>query len=211
MSNTGRSPAIVTWAAKADAHAVADHIAAKIMANTDQWFAVPGGNTPLPIFENLSKRPLPWNTVSLVLTDDRMVPEDHPASNQGKLLAAFKDSAAHIHRLEVGMMPPTFDMVWLGMGTDGHIASLFPNIDPTAAGEPAVINTTPEPLPPEAPFERVSLNMAALINAKEIVLVVKGAEKKRVLDEAIAGAHDLPISRLFAAARCPITIFWSRS
>jgi len=201
----------ISWAAKADAEAVADHIAAIIDQTGDRWLAVPGGKTPLPIFDILSRRSLPWGTVSLMLTDDRTVPENHPASNQGKLKAAFDATPAHIAKLEEGMMLPVFDLIWLGMGADGHIASLFPNMNPNAGGEAAVVHTRPEPLPPEAPFERLSLNMAALIQTREIILVVRGCDKKRVLDKAIAGENDLPVGRLFAVAKCPVTIFWNRS
>ena len=211
MSDAGNIAAPISWAARADADGVADHIAAIISQSGDHWLAVPGGQTPLPIFDILSKRSLPWGTVSLMLTDDRIVPDIHPASNQGKLEAAFDATPAHIDKLEEGMPLPVFDLVWMGMGADGHIASLFPNLNPDASDEAAVVHTIPDPLPPEAPFERLSLNMAALAQAKEIMLVVRGCDKKRVLDEAIAGENDLPVTRLFNAARCPITIFWSRS
>lgn len=204
------SDGVISWAARADADAVADHIGAVISQPGDHCLAVPGGTTPLPIFDLLSRRRLPWDRVSLMLTDDRIVPQDHPASNQGKLSAAFDTTAAAIITLTQDAPPPAFDLVWLGMGSDGHIASLFPNIDLSLA-QAQVVRTLPDPLPPEAPFERLSLNITALANAREIILVIRGDEKKHVLKEAIAGTHDLPISRLLGVARCPITIFWSRS
>ncbi len=215
MNETKDIEAPISWAARADAEAVADHIAAIIGQAGNHWLAVPGGKTPLPIFDILSRRSLPWGTVSLMLTDDRIVPGNHPASNQRRLEAAFDATAAHISKLETGMMLPAFDLVWLGMGVDGHIASLFPDMNPNGSGGAAVIHTIPDPLPHEAPFERLSLNMAALIQAGEIILVVRGRDKKRLLDDVIAGrgkgAHDLPVARLFAKARCPITVFWSQS
>ncbi|ATW03674.1 6-phosphogluconolactonase [Sphingopyxis sp. BSNA05] len=211
MSEAEDITAPICWAAKADAESVADHIGAIIQRPGNHWLAVPGGKTPLPIFDILSRRTLPWGTVSLMLTDERIVPPNHPASNQGRLEASFDATPAHVAKLEEGLPLPLFDLVWLGMGADGHIASLFPNIEPNARGAPAVIRTRPDPLPPEAPFERLSLNLAALTQAREIMLVVRGCDKKRVLDEAIAGENDLPVARLFAAARCPITIFWSRT
>lgn len=199
----------ITWASRADAGAVADHIDAIIRRSGDHWIAVPGGRTPLPIFKRLSQRKLPWSTVSLMLTDDRLVPVDHQASNQGKLEAAFRSTGARIARLDTATNLPFFDLVWLGVGEDGHIASLFPSNDPKVEGAGAIIRTTPEPLPPEAPFERLSLNLAALTNTKEIILVAYGSAKKRVLVDAIRGATDVPVARLLSAARCPITIFWS--
>jgi 6-phosphogluconolactonase len=201
----------ISWAARADTDTVAQHIAAIVRQPGNHCLAVPGGQTPLPIFDKLSRASLPWGNVSLMLTDDRIVPDTHPASNQGKLETAFDATAAEIEKLIEGATPPVFALVWLGMGSDGHIASLFPNMDPQSSGPPQIIRKRPDPLPPEAPFERLSLNIAALINTKEIMLVVRGCDKKQVLDTAIAGENDLPITRLFAAAQCPITIFWSRT
>ena len=211
MSDTANKDlAPVTWAAKADPMSVADHIAAIVIQPGNHRLAVPGGQTPLPVFDILSKRSLPWGTVSLMLTDDRVVPESHAASNHGKLAAAFDATAAHVLPLECHAAVESFDLIWLGMGTDGHIASLFPEMDAEDRADPAVIKTVPNPLPPEAPFERLSLNMAALTSTKEIMLVLRGCEKKAVLDAAIAGENNLPIAQLIRAAHCPITIFWSK-
>lgn len=199
----------IKWALNSDAQAVAAHIAGALQGPGPFALAVPGGRTPLPIFAALAQLELPWEGITIMLGDDRIVPVDHPASNQAKLQAAFGATKAHILTLEEGMALPHFDVVWLGMGADGHIASLFPNMDPAPTGPPAVLHMLPDPLPPEAPFERLTLNMAALMNTKQIILTVSGADKKRVLDDAIAGDNDLPIARLIAAAPCPITIFWS--
>lgn len=207
----GSDLAPVVWAARADPMSVADHIAAIISRPGIHRLAVPGGRTPLPVFDILSKRSLPWGTVSLMLTDDRIVPENHPASNQGKLAAAFDATPAEIVLLERDTMAEPFDLVWLGMGADGHIASLFPKMETEDIDGPGIVRTVPDPLPTEAPFERLSLNMAALVNTKEIMLVVRGCDKKQILEAAIAGGNDLPIARLIKSARCPITIFWSRT
>ncbi len=212
MSESAKTDiAAVTWAAKAGPMSIADHIAAIVAKPGNHRLAVPGGRTPLPVFDILSKRSLPWGTVSLMLTDDRIVPENHAASNHGKLAAAFDATPAEILRLEQGAAVKPFDLVWLGMGADGHIASLFPKMQYDEADGPAIVKTVPDPLPIEAPFERLSLNMAALTNTKEFMLVVRGCDKKAVLDEAIAGDNSLPIAQLIKAAQCPITIFWSRS
>uniref|UniRef100_UPI00359449A0 6-phosphogluconolactonase n=1 Tax=Blastomonas sp. TaxID=1909299 RepID=UPI00359449A0 len=113
--------------------------------------------------------------------------------------------------LAAGVTPPPFDLVWLGMGGDGHLASLFPNTDPQPDAPLSVKSITPDPLPPEAPFDRLTLTIPALVRAAHIMLVLKGADKKAVLDGALAGAHDLPIARLLRAAQAPVTIFWSAS
>lgn len=201
----------VIWAARADGAAVADYIAAIVKKPGPCRLAVPGGKTPIPVFSILSKRSLPWGTVALMLTDDRIVPKSHSASNQGKLADAFDATAAHVLPLKQGEAVEPFDLVWLGMGADGHIASLFPKMDCDEVDLPAIVKTTPDPLPIEAPFERLSLNMAALTSTKEIMLVVRGCDKKRVLEKAMSGQSNLPIAQLIRTATCPITIFWSRS
>ncbi|GAA0486530.1 6-phosphogluconolactonase [Parasphingorhabdus litoris] len=204
----------ITWADHADAVAVAAHLAAAIERQGARLLAVPGGSTPVAIFDKLSTMDLPWSELSLILTDDRIVAKDHEASNFGKLTKAFADSDAKLIDLTEGMTPPRADLVWVGMGADGHIASLFPTMKAPVQGDeasPLVVRTVPDPLPPEAPFERLSLNMAALIDTNAIIIVVRGADKKTILEQAIKEEHDLPIAKLIKAASCPITIFWSES
>jgi len=200
----------IEWAEPGDAKAVADRIAAAVAEPGRKWLAVPGGSTPAKVFAELAVRGLDWSDCEVWLTDDRQVPHDHPASNYGKLAAALGPTEATLAGLSEGAVPPPFDLVWLGMGADGHIASLFPEM---AAGEragPHVIATVPEPLPPEAPFSRLSLNLEALVAADAIILVVTGRDKRLVLEEAIAGrVQHLPVAQLLRAARCPVTIYWS--
>ncbi|MEC7623062.1 MAG: 6-phosphogluconolactonase, partial [Pseudomonadota bacterium] len=100
-----------------------------------------------------------------------------------------------------------FDLAWLGMGADGHIASLFPNTDPRVDEPRAILRLTPDPLPPEAPFDRISLTLPSLLASDALVFVVRGDEKRVVLDQAIAGQHDLPVARLLKAATQPVTCF----
>lgn len=173
--------------------------------------AVPGGNTPGPIFAELAARDLDWGKIGIWLTDDRCVPENHRARNLGLLRKHLSGTEADIIPLSQDLDPPKFDLVWIGMGADGHIASLFPNMNPRAGGKPEVIRNTPDPLPPEAPFDRLSLNMAAITNTDILMLVISGSEKKAVLDDAIMGQSDLPIARLLKSAEMPIKIFWSPS
>jgi 6-phosphogluconolactonase len=75
----------------------------------------------------------------------------------------------------------------------------------------AAVRTMPDPLPPEAPFERVTLPMAALLNTDELILVIRGPEKRALLDAAIRQEHDLPIALLLARLSSPLTIYWSEA
>jgi 6-phosphogluconolactonase len=172
--------------------------------------AVPGGSTPFPIFDVLVRRVLDFERLDVWPGDDRAVPEDHAASNTGKIRAAFEPVGARVHALTPDAQPPAFDLVWMGMGADGHIASLFPNTDPQADDRHLVRRLTPDPLPPEAPFDRITLTIPALLRSKELMFVMRGDDKRAVFDAALAGAHDLPIARLLKAASdraIPITCF----
>ena len=168
---------------------------------------VPGGSTPFPIFAELAKGPLAFDRLAVWPGDDRMVPEDHPASNTGRLRAALSSTAAEIVGLTSDSRPPRFALSWLGMGTDGHVASLFPNTDPRADDPLLVRCLTPDPLPPEAPFDRISLTIPALARCDAMIFVCRGDEKRAIFEAAARGDNDLPVARLLAATTAPVTCF----
>ncbi|MEY4056135.1 MAG: hypothetical protein RL519_1470, partial [Pseudomonadota bacterium] len=101
-----------------------DHLAAALSA-TDGTVAitVPGGSTPFPILAELAARPLDWRRIAVWPGDDRIVPEDHPASNVGRIRALLEPVGAQVVVLTEDAVPPHFAIAWLGMGGDGHIAS----------------------------------------------------------------------------------------
>lgn len=191
-------------------------------ASGEVAITIPGGATPFPILAELAKLDLPFARLAVWPGDDRIVPEDHPASNVGRIRAALAPLGARIVALTEDATPPHFALTWLGMGADGHIASLFPNTDPRADDPLAIRRLTPDPLPPEAPFDRLSLTIPALLNSDALLFVIRGPDKggpdkggpeklgpdKRALFEAAAsGANDLPIARLLAATRQSVTCF----
>ena len=98
-------------------------------------------------------------------------------------------------------------MVWLGMGADGHIASLFPNTDPQVDEPARIKRLTPDPLPPEAPFDRITLTIPALLDSDALMFVIRGEEKRGVFDAGAAGGHDLPVARLLGAADQKVVCF----
>ena len=201
----------IRWADRADDAAVAAYLASVLEGGGPKSIAVPGGRTPGPIFAELARHPLAWDQLSITLTDDRLVPADHPASNFRLLTETLGTTGARLSPLVEGAAVEPFDLVWLGMGADGHIASIFPGCEPADDLPPSVVRARPDPLPPEAPFERLTLTLAALTATRRIMLVVRGAEKRAVLEAAIAGRSSLPIARLLRAARCPVDLFWSAS
>ncbi|WP_421990063.1 6-phosphogluconolactonase [Qipengyuania sp.] len=168
---------------------------------------VPGGSTPFPIMDALLEHDLDWTRLVVWPGDDRVVPEDHAASNTGKLRDLFEPAGAEVVTLSEMEAVPRFALAWLGMGADGHIASLFPNIDPQVDESRAILRLTPDPLPPEAPFDRISLTLPSLLASDRILFVIRGEEKRAVLDQAIEGEHDLPVARLLRAATQQVTCF----
>lgn len=168
---------------------------------------MPGGSTPFPIVAILKDMPLDWARVSVWPGDDRLVPEDHPASNTGRIRALLEPLGARVVRLAEHARPPHFALAWLGMGGDGHIASLFPNTDPRAADPLPVRRLTPNPLPPEAPFDRITLTIPALLDSDALLFVIRGEDKRALFEAAMRGQNDLPVARLLAAATQPVTCF----
>jgi len=168
---------------------------------------VPGGSTPFPILERLAAMPLAWRRVTVWPGDDREVPEDHPASNTGRIRALLEPAGAEVVALSVMEAVPHFALAWLGMGADGHVASLFPNTDPRVDDALKMRMITPDPLPPEAPFDRITLTLPALLDSDELVFVIRGAEKRALFEAAARGQNDLPVARLLRAASQPVTCF----
>ena len=202
---------------QAGEHQVASWLFGRLAAALDMSDApiaitVPGGSTPLPILEALSGAPIDWRRIIVWPNDDRLVPEDHPASNTGHIRTLLEPVGAEVVTLsemeqdEMAQVPH-FALAWLGMGTDGHIASLFPSADPRADDPRPIRRITPEPLPPEAPFDRISLTIPALLNSDEVLFVIHGDDKRAVFEAAMRGESDLPIARLLGAAQQPVTCF----
>jgi len=187
--------------------------------------AVPGGTTPAGFLAALGQHDLPWEQVTLLPTDERFVAADDAASNERMIRAQFAPLAEgrasflsfHEHGSDIEAAAavlcaklaelPQIDLLVSGMGADGHIASLFPNTDPRADDPQRVRHLTPDPLPPEAPFDRVTLTIPALLDSDELLFVIRGQEKRALLEAAVRGENDLPVARLLAAARLPVTCF----
>ncbi len=183
------------------------NLALKAAGDKPIAISVPGGSTPFPIFADLVDRDLDWSRISVWPGDDRIVPEDNPASNVGRIRAILEPAGAKVVALSEQAEPPHFALVWLGMGTDGHVASLFPNTDPQADAADKIIRITPDPLPPEAPYDRLSLTIPALINGDALMFVIRGAAKRSLFEAAARQENDLPVARLLKAWGKPVTCF----
>jgi 6-phosphogluconolactonase len=199
-------------------------------AEGDILIALPGGTTPLPIYEKLRHKSINWSHVTIIPTDDRLVTPDSPLCNATSLQKYFAPLGAHIvplhetteayhqagkvadARLQQLRWPPA--LVWLGVGGDGHSASIFAGPDLEAAlnapPKQRAIGVMPDPLPPEAPVARVTLTRAAILSARAITIVLTGATKRTLLEQAIKedALSTLPIGRILAATEKPINIHW---
>jgi 6-phosphogluconolactonase len=194
--------------------------------------ALPGGKSPLPIFQRLAKSKIDWKRVTIVPTDDRLVPITSPLSNVAMIAYHFLQTGAHIRPIvvdetndhhaageaadaELSALKWPLDLVWLGVGADGHTASIFPGPDLEDALDGSdtrrALGVLPDPLPPEAPVPRVTLSRAAILSARALLLTFSGPEKRAVVERALKdGARSrTPIGRVLANAKVPIDIHWS--
>lgn len=178
--------------------ALADKVADELIEGINQHgkvkLAVPGGSTPIMFFNALSSLPVRWKKVGITLTDERIVPITSDRSNQ-KLLTDYLLSALGEYEFlplisgdnpePIQRLLPLHTCV-LGMGIDGHFASLFPGMN----GLEEALNPTSEALfaiaqSIELPENRISLSLSALLSATHIHLLITGEEKHQILKQAI--------------------------
>lgn len=190
--------------------------------------ALAGGSTPLPIYRLLAARKLPWAQIQLLPTDERWVAASDPANNATQLADCFAGTDVAIMTLvpaapgrptaqhaaaNLQKLPETLCLSLLGMGGDGHFASLFPGSAELDAGlttTAACLVVRPDPLPPEAPYARISLSLSRLLHSEQLWLVIRGEPKRAVAQAALADADPAryPVAALFAQAN-NCQIFWS--
>ncbi|SEI41471.1 6-phosphogluconolactonase [Nitrosomonas eutropha] len=182
---------------------------------------VPGGRTPTVYLPRLAQINLPWQHVFVTLSDERWVEPTSEQSNERlvrehflqhmqqqphfislKTKHAHPDEAIADLDMRLAGLPLPFSLIILGLGADGHIASLFPGmtLDMNSA------NLCQAATPPAAPSPRISLSLQALINSSRIILVITGKEKRQLVDQLIASPDPaIPFVQLMQSR--PVELF----
>jgi len=194
--------------------------------------ALAGGKTPLPIYEKLAQAKLDWKRVTIVPGDDRLVPLGDPLSNVTAIGKVFIPKGARVIPLISATVADykaagraadailqdlhwPLDLCLLGVGGDGHCASIFPGPDFDEAlngpKERRATGVMPDPLPPEAPVARVTLSKAAIVSARALMIAATGQAKRDVLEQAIeqGASSNYPVGRVLADVELPVDIHWS--
>jgi 6-phosphogluconolactonase len=169
-------------------------------------FAVSGGHTPWDLFAALRAEYMPWPKVELFQVDERIAPDGDPDRNLTHLLQSIGDVAARVLPMPVtdadpdaaadayaAVLPQRFDLVHLGLGPDGHTASLVPG-DPVLDVSDKLVAMTQ----PYQGHRRMTLTYPALARAGQLLWLVTGPDKKDALAKLLAGDESIPASRVQA-------------
>jgi 6-phosphogluconolactonase len=203
----------------------------RLRAGRSASLAVAGGRSPVALFEQLSVMALEWSRVWVTLTDERWVRSRSNDSNERlvrehllrnaaakanfvglKTDALDPDTGAAASWEAIEKLPRPFDQVLLGMGEDGHIASLFPDSPALAmALDPTLPPGCVGMIAPVEPHARLSLNLSALLDARHIALLIIGSGKWVTYEHACADGPiaQMPVRALLRQQRVPVSVYWA--
>jgi len=188
---------------------------------------VTGGSTPGRCYEVMSSESLEWSRVTIMLSDERWVPPTDADSNEklvrdtllvgaardGNLISVFQQDLSvdeGCDALQLHYPAENFACSLLGMGGDGHFASLFPDSDDSAAGLSLENARLYIPVSTaSSPHPRASMTLAAISRSDEIILLIFGDEKRAIYDRAATGDATLPIYHLLQQQSSRVCLFWA--
>ena len=206
-------------------------LAADIQARGKASLVVSGGRTPMGFFHLLSQQLLDWSSVTVTLADERWVDADHQDSNEklvrknllineahqaqfSSLTSAAENAVDAESECEQALASADkFTVVILGMGDDGHTASLFPGTEALALGLDMNSGRTAIAVTPTAaPHQRMSMTLPRLLNAGQVIIHISGSSKQDVLLAAQNGdnAAELPIRAILGQQVAPLSVYWAK-
>jgi 6-phosphogluconolactonase len=216
-------------ASLAAAARIRDAVAHRLRYQPEASLVVSGGSSPARCFEALADTDLDWANVHVLLSDERWVPPGDDASNEGfvrrtllqrnaasaRLLPVYAGDSDPARRCdefdtEIRTLPFPFACSLLGMGEDGHFASLFPDadtldqaLDHESPDLCVVVNSA------ASPHVRLSLTLSAMSRSDEIVLLMFGEAKRAVYERAKASGNTYPVAHLLKQKRAPVRVYWA--
>lgn len=211
------------------ADAVAEHLSERLLIAPRASLVVSGGSTPLPFFEVLRQKTLDWARIDVLLADERWVPEDNEASNtrlvRENLLQGPASEANYLSLKQPGATPADglaaveaaladlhfpLDVLILGMGKDGHTASLFPDAPELDQALDTESDAVVLPMtPPSQPRKRITLTLRALKQAGFTALHLKGDDKLETLQAACEDIEKIREMPIRAFLKPGLQIYWS--
>lgn len=191
------------------ANQIKNNLSDAVAQRGQAYFVVSGGKTPVDLFKILAKTKLPWDKVTVLLADERCVTSEDLARNErmvkdnllqhgaksAQFISLYDEQVNFLDGLQQVVQNiaslPTFDVVILGMGEDGHTASLFPCSEELLAGLDDNADAALLVNPKTAPYQRVSLSKKRLLNSRSIFLHLVGQKKREVLAQAMAESNPI--------------------